>query len=315
LFYATGDLVEEASTRAAVDDLRAQMGGIDGVIDLARIIDNASILTKRTDRFDAVMAVKAAGTRVLDRALADDPLDFFITFSSLATWFGLAGGADYAAACGYQEGLIAERAARHAQGERSGQSLSIAWPQWRYDTELSDARGDALAKAGLVAIDIGAGIDIIQTALRSGERTLAVVVGDPVALDRLIEVGTAGVDLDTLSDRELVDYVARLRQAANQDDPIARPVSPAGRDPGDIAVEIRAAFAKILALDPARISDAIGFADLGLDSIKALHVAERLASRIDVAVEPVLFFDFPNVPELAAELNARVRTELREAGE
>lgn len=303
--YAAADLTDRAALERAVAELNRAMGGIDGVLDLARLVDNAPIARKDPDAFARVLAVKAVGTTMLDAALADERLDFFVVFSSLAAWYGLAGGADYAAACAIQEGLMAERAVRVRAGERHGLSLAVAWPQWLYDGELDAARRRRLETAGLAMIDAAAGIAILDRAGVSGEVAVAAVAGTPGVLAPLAETPTEA--LDALSDDELAAYVDALRAVAGDDVADASPAATI-----DL---VRQAFAEQLRVDPARIGGDVPFADLGLDSIKALHVAERLSRDLGIDVEPALFFDHPMAGGLAAALDARRAAAFRVAGE
>ena len=301
--YAAADLTDQTALSRAIGELKHAMGGIDGVLNLARLVDNAPLARKDPAAFGRVLAGKTEGTANLDSALAHERLDFFVVFSSLAAWFGLAGGADYAAACAMQEGLMAERATRVAAGERYGRSLAVAWPQWRYDTELTDVRRRQLETAGLGTIDAAAGIAILDRAAASGETAVAAVVGTPAALAPLAEAPDD--PLDAMSDEELAAYVQALREAAGE------PAAPATTATIDL---VRHAFAEQLRVDPARIGAGVAFADLGLDSIKALHIADRLARTLGIDVEPALFLDHPMADCLAAALDER-RAALREAAE
>jgi acyl transferase domain-containing protein/acyl carrier protein/SAM-dependent methyltransferase len=306
VYYAAADLTDATALDRAVARLKGAMGGIDGVLDLARLVDNAPIARKDVADFARVLAVKVAGTVRLDAAMARERLDFFVVFSSLAAWYGLAGGADYAAACAIQEGLMIERAARVMAGERHGLSLAVAWPQWAYDNELDDARGRRLRHAGFAVVDAAAGASILDRAAALDEQVVAAVVGTPTALAPLARLPSDA--LDALSDDELAAYVDVLRAAAG-DDGDGEPV------PAATIELVRHAFAEELRIDPARITGDVAFADLGLDSIKALHIAERLSEQLGVDVEPALFVDHPMLGGLAAALDERRATMVLEAAQ
>jgi acyl transferase domain-containing protein/SAM-dependent methyltransferase/acyl carrier protein len=305
IYYAAADLTDPIALDRAVAELKAAMGGIDGVLDLARLVDNAPIVRKDAANFARVLAVKVAGTMRLDAALARERLDFFVVFSSLAAWYGLAGGADYAAACAIQEALMIERAARVMAGERHGLSLAVAWPQWAYDNELDDARGRRLRHAGFAVVDAAAGASILDRAAALGEQVVAAVVGTPTALAPLAQVPSDA--LDALSDDELAAYVDVLRAAAGGDGD--------GEVPAATIELVRHAFADELRIDPARITGDVAFADLGLDSIKALHIAERLSEQLGVDVEPALLVDHPMLGCLAAALDERRAATVLEAAQ
>ena len=199
---------------------------------------------------------------------------------------------------------MVERAARVSAGERHGLSLAVAWPQWLYDGELDAARRRRLEASGLAMIDAAAGIAILDRAAASGEVVVAAVAGTPGALAPLAEAPVEA--LDALSDDELAAYVEALRAAAGDEG--------AKTAPAETIDLVRHAFAEQLRVDPTRIGGEVPFADLGLDSIKALHVAERLSRDLGIDVEPALFLDHPMAGGLAAALDAR-RAALRVAGE
>jgi len=310
--YAAADVTDPDALAAAVARIRAALGGIDVVLDLARIVDNAPLAAKDPARAEAVLAVKTRGTEALDRATRQDPLTAFVTFSSLAAWFGLAGGADYAAACAAQDARMAAR-------EGPGRSLSVAWPQWDYDDELSDARRTELAASGLGTLDAGRGLALLDRALATDARALAIAVGRPDMLQALAE-GDEGSpaqdlglpDLEAMSDADLAAYVARLRVEAGDGAPASTVADTSGTDS---AQAVRDALVRHLKVAPDRLSPTTAFADLGLDSIKALHVAETLATALAVEVEPAMLVAHPTVADLAAALDARRAGPLREAGE
>ena len=72
---------------------------------------------------DAVGAPKIAGTLALDRATADEPLDVFICFSSLAGSLGNAGQTDYSAANRFQDAVMAERRPMRRLGLRAAREI------------------------------------------------------------------------------------------------------------------------------------------------------------------------------------------------
>ncbi|MFD1905710.1 KR domain-containing protein [Paenibacillus rhizoplanae] len=80
---------------------------------------------------------------MLDSLLAQDPLDFFVVYSSVASLWGGVGGADYAAANAF---LDAFSASRNARGKNT---LAVNWYAWEGLTDPGCMGymppGDALA--------------------------------------------------------------------------------------------------------------------------------------------------------------------------
>src|SRR5258708_18496204 len=69
-------------------------------------------------------AIEPAATR-------EEPLDFFILFSSTAGLFGNAGQNDYAYANAFLDSFAHPREELRRSGKRSGRTLSLNLPLWR----------------------------------------------------------------------------------------------------------------------------------------------------------------------------------------
>ncbi|AFX99653.1 ptzE [Candidatus Endolissoclinum faulkneri L2] len=316
--YAVADITDEDNLSAAIGKIRSLIGGIDFVIDLARIVDDSTLASKDDVQIESVLAVKTLGTDLLDRVTRNDHLKAFIVFSSLASWFGLPGAADYAAACAFQDALMNIRSG-------PGLSLSIAWPQWEYDSKLTPTRQGELEKSGLGTINAEKGLDLIDQALASKENILAVATGrldviegltsptdvsdpdvsDPDVSDPDVsDPDVSDPDISLMNDSQLEFYVKRLRSEARL---ISRPKALAS-NPISIPssdISIKAALVKHLKVDHALLKSDTSFVDLGIDSIKALHIAETLATTLSIEVEPALLASHPTVEELAKVLDQR----------
>jgi hypothetical protein len=88
------------------------MPPIGGVANGAMVLKDSSFPTARFDDFQAVLGPKILGTINLDRVFSEttnEPLDWFIGFSSLAAVIGNPGQSAYSAANGYINTLIKRR--------------------------------------------------------------------------------------------------------------------------------------------------------------------------------------------------------------
>jgi acyl transferase domain-containing protein/acyl carrier protein len=314
VLYLSCDVADRAALDAAVALAKQRFGAIHGVLHLARAIDPASLAALSTADFLSVLSAKVAGTINLDAALADEPLDFFVTFSSLAAWQALPGAAAYAAACAFQDAFASTRARRVADGTRVGRSVSICWPQWAYDDYFDTAKAARLRTLGLHTLDAAAGLLALDRALACGASQVGFLLGDERDIDRLLagaaahEAPCAATDaaavLDAMSEDELAAYLAYLRNS------LAGPTFAAAAEPTPpasvtaLADAIVESFSTYLRIAPDDIGRDSAFADLGLDSIKALHIAESLQRRIGKDVAPAMFFEHPTAAALARALSA-----------
>lgn len=94
----TGDVCNIVEMRAAVEEVKATIGKINGVIHAAGAIDDAPLLAKTTAQVEDVLAPKVHGTMVLNQLFGDGELDFLTLFSSTSTVLTPAGQVDYVAA-------------------------------------------------------------------------------------------------------------------------------------------------------------------------------------------------------------------------
>ena len=88
------------------------------------------VKNKSREEMTAVFAPKVDGTVHLDEATKNEPLDFFVAFSSLAALTGNVGQTDYSYANYFMDSVIGDRERLRAEGTRSGKSLSINWSLW-----------------------------------------------------------------------------------------------------------------------------------------------------------------------------------------
>ncbi|WP_186195803.1 SDR family NAD(P)-dependent oxidoreductase, partial [Burkholderia gladioli] len=129
--YFPAEVADEDALRGVVETIRTRWGGLHGVLHAAGVATRGTLEDRRPEDVEAVISPKVAGTQALDAATADEALDFFCCFSSSSAVLGDSGAGDYAGANAYQLAYAAYRNARVEAGERSGRTVSVAWPLWR----------------------------------------------------------------------------------------------------------------------------------------------------------------------------------------
>ena len=92
------DITNREQVKNGVAKAKQRFGAINGVIHAAGVLDDNLIQLKTAQEAGRVLAPKARGTLLLDEYLANEPLDFFVLFSSTSTEIGAAGQVDYVAA-------------------------------------------------------------------------------------------------------------------------------------------------------------------------------------------------------------------------
>jgi myxalamid-type polyketide synthase MxaB len=151
-----------------------------GVVHAAGLLDDGVLDRQTAERFARVLAPKASGAWRLHELTRDDPLDFFVCFSSMASLLGSAGQTNYAAANAFLDALAHRRRALGLP------ALSVNWGPW---DEAGMAARLSLAGQGVEKIEPADGLRVLGDLLRAGRGTPAQVgvfrVSWPTFLRRL----------------------------------------------------------------------------------------------------------------------------------
>ncbi len=247
---------------------------IRGVIHAAGVIQDSLLLRMTSADVAAVMRPKVVGAWALHRLTAHLPLDFFVLYSSATSVLGQVGQANYGAANAFEDALAWHR---RAQGLPA---TSINWGPW---AEIGlFARLGLSERAGLAGI---AGITPTQ---------------GMAALDHILALGTAqAVVLN--ADWALVPQSPRLSllQAAVETGMDAD-VTGDGladlllMDPATRQAELRARLGQIVAgvlrFDPAKLDHRRPLTTLGMDSIMAVEIRNRIKRQFELTPSIVDLF-------------------------
>jgi acyl carrier protein len=298
------DVSDADQLGAALRDVREAMPPLRGIVHAAGSLADATIREMDPARLRAALAPKLAGGWNLHRATLEDPLDFFVLFSSVAAILGLAGQANYAAANAYLDALAAQR---HALGRPA---LSIAWGPWTKVglAATSSNRGSRLAARGLGGVEPDEALDALEVLLDSGVSNAAVmrldaarwIADDPQSaalLGGLVTAEQAPVGTQRgLAERVRETPVGRRRRLMVED-------------------AVRAELAPVLRIEEGRIDAHRSFKAMGLDSLMALEFRNRLEARTGARLSATMAWNYPNVAILAGHLAERMNVALDLADE
>ena len=128
------DICDAAALAATLARVRRELGPVGAVLHTAGVAGDGFLLNKDARTFDAVLAPKVTGVRVLHALTRQDPVRFFILASSRTGLTGAAGQTDYTAANAYLDAFARWRAAQGLP------VLSLAWNTWA-DTGMAARKG------------------------------------------------------------------------------------------------------------------------------------------------------------------------------
>jgi polyketide synthase PksN len=183
--YVTADVTDRAQVAAAVAEAKNRFGALHGVIDAAMVLVTTGFAELDADGFAAALRVKAEGTRVLCDAVAGEPLDALVFYSSGISFGGNQGQAGYAAGSGYQDAY----ALAFGRTARFGVRV-VNWGFWHSGGDSDRQRALArLAASGITPIEAAEGMRALElvtahrcpqvVATKADQRILAGIGVDP----------------------------------------------------------------------------------------------------------------------------------------
>jgi amino acid adenylation domain-containing protein len=187
--YFQTDVTDTRSLTGAVSTVHNRYGPIRGVFHCAGAISGSLLLRRSEEQARRIVSPKAAGAIALDAATVDEPLDFFVLFSSLATAIGPVGLADYAYANRFLEAYAVQRAALVRDGRRRGRTLAVSWPVWS-DGGMRVPPADAayLRSRGLVPIDSPQAMRVLAACMSSDCAHVVCAHGEPEKFESFLRI-------------------------------------------------------------------------------------------------------------------------------
>jgi acyl transferase domain-containing protein/surfactin synthase thioesterase subunit len=274
------DVASEGDNEAVLDYLRRRMPPLKGVIHTAAVFDDAVLANLTGEQFERVLRPKMTGAWLLSRATGEFDLDFFVLFSSVLSLWGGLGQAAYTAANSFLDTLAAER-------RSAGLPATVVnWGPWA-DVGLAERWGRA-----------GASLWKQRGTSR---------VAPEICLDVLLRFLDSDPSQIAVCDTRWPDFLAQFAAPPA----LFRELVPAGREtvaraePGETPqgrVEVvRSHVGHVLGVDSAvPLNQPLN--ELGLDSLLAVNLANRLRQALKVPVPTALLLKGPSIVGLVEEL-------------
>ncbi|MEO1459960.1 MAG: beta-ketoacyl reductase, partial [Pseudomonadota bacterium] len=285
----SADVAEEAAMRAALAAYEAEARPpVRAVVHAAGRVDSVLAHELTSERFDAVMAPKLAGARVLDRLFPD--LDLFVAFSSIATVFRPTGMANYAAANAALEGLVASRLAR-------GQTaLAIAWGVWPgvgMHRDLGDWGEGDLERRGILPLEPDGAEALFGWLCRQGSSAAVLRIdGDLFAARQRHRTDPLFAEIIAEGAGGASDTAAALANAAGPEERRAI-----------LEQAVRASLGAVLKMAPAEVDAEKPLGAMGLNSLMAMELRNRLERALDRPLPATLAWNHPTLRALIAYLD------------
>ncbi len=289
------DVTDSEAIDAMLARIDESLPPLAGVIHSVGVLSDAALTNQTWESFEDVLWPKVLGAWHLHRATLDRDLDLFVLFSSVAGVLGNPGQANHSAANAFLDQLAGHRRALGLPGQ------AIAWGAWEGIGEAEEQRqriGRQLEAVGTGWINSQQGLQALERLLRQDATTGLVASLDWQVFSENIEqrspllehllASTEGGDEGGDSQ---ADLLAGLRYASPED----REQALITFLQGELQAVMRLATAPLPSVD---------FADLGMDSLMAVELRNRMNRAFDgeYVASNTIVFDYPSVAGLARHL-------------
>ncbi|MBW4633666.1 MAG: LLM class flavin-dependent oxidoreductase [Iphinoe sp. HA4291-MV1] len=316
VYLASSDVADEAQMSSVLQALKNQgCPPVRGVLHMAGIPGGKLLQELDTARVNEVLRPKVMGGWLLHRLFEGVNLDFFILFSSATHQLGLLnrGVGDYSAANAFLDALA------HYRKVQGLSALSIDWGPWAEVGMAARVRNDErLAGFGIGSITPEQGLQAMSRALC---QNLTQVWAIPINWSQLLQIDQIAAKSPFLSklSRQVLQEEATLQsqQSKVSESEILQKLKQhlASESPTEtlrdrlslLITYIQSEVARVLKLGPSKLPNPQqGFFDMGMDSLMAVELKNRLEVNLGASLPVTITFEFPTIKDLAGYIARQV---------
>ncbi|HLO02134.1 MAG TPA: type I polyketide synthase [Symbiobacteriaceae bacterium] len=316
------DASDPQAMQVWLQQYKAQGGlPIRGLIHAAGVLTQQALHDMAPDALRNVLRPKAQGTWTLHQVLADEPLDFFVLYSSMRSFLNTPGYSAYAAA---NAALDAIAAWRHSHGLPA---LSINWGAWsevgmaarqsapRPGT-TSNPNSSAMAPKAMGSIGPDQGLHLLQQLM--GSATTAQVAVLPATWDLWRVVYPQSVQWPLLKELIPADPSAPTPAAAAAAavESVASALmlvaqAPAAERAGLVERLLMEQTARVLGTAVTRLDRQTSLMSFGMDSLMVVELKNQIQAHFGAVIPVATFFQGLNISDLATEVLRQIESSLQ----
>lgn len=285
--YQQTDVADALAVEKLVEAAEA-LSPLRGVFHAAGSLQDGFVRQADVEAFTSVFDAKIDGAWALHAATEDKQLDYFVLFSSIASLLGSPAQANYAAGNAFMDTLARYRNTRGLPG------LSIQWGPWDeigMTARLEERYRQRLAERGLRGLRTEKALEAFGKVL-GGEGSVGVFAWEPTVY-RAVLATTLPAFYSKIFAGESTKAISTAKsEIVSRELPVPQ-----------IEQLIRETVATILGLSSyLEVDREKGLFDLGVDSLMAVDIKNRLEKVLGRKLRATIAFDYPSAATMAAYL-------------
>ncbi|MEW6236329.1 MAG: type I polyketide synthase [Candidatus Omnitrophota bacterium] len=296
IFVFQADASQPEDVARLRDEMQSSMPPLRGLVHAAGVVEDAMILRLSCEQFRRVMAPKMRGAWNLHQWTMNLPLDFFVLYSSAAAILGSQGQANYAAANHFMDALV------HYRRTQGLAALSVNWGLWKGQgmaARLESRHQERMASQGMNTINLEQGFLALEQALASNVIQAAAMPVDWLSFSQTIK-GEPRSLFAELCPRKLEkessppSAILQLLKKCHPNERL------------NVLMDcIRAETASVMGFESSRRFDSQqGFFDMGMDSLMAVDLKNRLEGALNCSLPATIAFEYSTITALSQYLIA-----------
>ncbi|MBW4432009.1 MAG: SDR family NAD(P)-dependent oxidoreductase [Pelatocladus maniniholoensis HA4357-MV3] len=277
------DITDAEKLHTLLEECRFQYP-VRGIFHIAGTLDDTTLLRLTPESFNHVLAPKVKGTWLLHQLTLNDPLDFFVCYTSAVSLIGSAGQANAAAANAFEDAFIYYR---HAQNLPA---TAVNWGPWS---------------------EIGAAVDrnVLERLAAKGYDAIAPELAlqtlEKILLNQIVRAGVIAIDWERFPYINQSFYQNFLPKGETKSDTASNILEQwqtvSVKQRRDLLIRhlsLRVSTVLGLSTDEV-VSPQQGFFDMGMDSLTSTELRNLLQTDFNCSLPSTITFRFPNVETLA----------------
>lgn len=293
----SADISNYEAMEKVYQNLKLKLKRINGVIHAAGLpTDGVFIGIKNAEAFDRIVMPKIQGTWILEKLTRDDNLDFFVLYSSVATFFGGPGQGDYTAGNAYLDSFTSHML------KNGRKAVCINWVQW-LETGMAVAT-KANVNTIFKALSNKQGIDALDKMINSNvQRALVGEINYGNEMLLLLERVSMRLSARIQANLEKQKQVSGPKNKNKKQTEVGEVVLK-GKDNQPVTEmekKVAQVWGEVLGYQELKADD--NFYELGGDSILAIRICNKINIMIDQNVSIAEALNHHTITDLARYLD------------